>query len=293
MAMEKKWSEVPPQTLTANGTTLGVVVIADTVGFYIKQVACLTNSSGPSSNLPVQIKRILNTTTMIVGLVDNKIASFAALDISAYTTAAGSQIGAQSQNKNSIPDGDHYLAIYEGDQINADRVIGVDQYGRFYNKNNPLPVGFDGTISIGEVEVVGSNGNIIEPNPDGSINVNIVSTPSPGNTVINQYSEANSVGSGITTLVLQYTVPLVDTNAVLQRISVAGENIAKWTVFWNATQIDTRRTFYGNLNEYFEFTTGGSDGFVLQPGDTIKVYVLHMKPYVADFEARIQVLQIT
>lgn len=171
MAMERTWNVVPPQTLTANGTTLGVVTVADTAGFYIKQDAYLTNSSGPSSNLPVQIKRILGSTTMVVGPIDNKITSFKPLDVSAYTVASGAQIGAQEQPKNKVPDGDHYLAVYEGDPINADRVISVDQHGDHYSSTNPVPVTFDGTISIGEVEVIGPSGHLLDPNADGSLNV--------------------------------------------------------------------------------------------------------------------------
>lgn len=292
MAIEGKMSVVPPRLLTADGTAQGIVAVADTAGFRTKQVAYL--QSGTQPNLPVQVKKVLSPTLLIVGRVDNKIASWVPLDISAYTVADSASIGAEEQNKNNIPWEDHYRAVYESDPVVADRVVFVDKYGNFYDNNNPLPIVFDGTISIGQVEVIGTNGNIIEPNPDGSINVNIVSTPSAGNDVINKYSEANAVASGATTTVVTYTVPLSKTSAVLQRISVSGENIAKWTIFINSVQIDTRRTFFGSsLSEYFEFTTGGSDGVVLLPGDLIEVMVLHNRPFVADFEGRIQVLEIT
>lgn len=293
MALEGKMSAVAPQLFTANGTAQGIIALADTAGFRTKQVAYLKNGPSDPNPKPVQVKKVLSPTLLIVGAVDNKIASWVPLDISAYTTASSALIGAEEQNKNNIPQEDHYRAIYESDPVVADRVVFVDKYGNFYDKNNPMPIVFDGTVSIGQVEVIGSNGNILEPNTDGSINVNIVSVPTAGNTIINKYSEANALPSGSTVTVVQYTVPLSKSSAILQRISVAGENIAKWTIFWNAAQIDTRRTFYGNLNEYFEFTTGSSEGFVLQPGDTITVKVLHNKPYVGDFEGRIQVLEIT
>lgn len=144
------------------------------------------------------------------------------------------------------------------------------------------------------VEIKGTNGNIIEPNPDGSINVNVVSVPAIGNVVRNIYSEANAVPSGVTTTVATYTVSGALTESVLERVSVSGDNIAMFTVFVNATQIDTRRTYFGgSLNEYFEFTTGTSNGYVLTPGDVLTVRVLHNRPTLGDFEGRIQVLEIT
>lgn len=144
------------------------------------------------------------------------------------------------------------------------------------------------------VEVIGTNGNIIEPNADGSLNVNVVSVPTVGNVVRNIYSEANAVSSGIMTTVVSYTVSGALTESVLERISVSGDNIAMFTVFVNATQIDTRRTYFGgSLNEYFEFTTGTSNGYVLTPGDVLTIKVIHDRPTLGDFEGRIQVLEIT
>lgn len=297
MALEGKMSAVTPQPFTADGTPQGVITVANTAGFRTKQVAYIINNTfaSPTTGKPlaVQVKRVLSPTKLIVGLIDQKIASWMPLDISAYLVADGAAIGAEEQNKNNIPWEDHYRAVYESDPVVADRVVFVDKYGNFYDNNNPMPIIFDGTVSIGQVEIIGTNGNIVEPNADGSINVNIVSSPVAGNTVVNQYSEANSVPSGSTTSVVQYTLPLSKTSGILQRISVAGENIAKWTVFINAGQVDTRRTFYGNLNEYFEFTTGGSDGVVLNPGDQVTVKVVHNNLHVGDFEGRIQVLEIT
>ena len=57
--------------------------------------------------------------------------------------------------------------------VSADRVVPVDPHGNFYNGNNPLPVAFDGTISIGDVTVVGTAPNHypLEPNSDGSLNI--------------------------------------------------------------------------------------------------------------------------
>jgi hypothetical protein len=149
------------------------------------------------------------------------------------------------------------------------------------------------TSTNDSIAIGNTSGKLLTINPDGSINATIVEKPSTGEVVKNIYSEANSVASGLTTTLVTYTVPGSLTTSIVQRISVSGENIAKFTVFVNAVKIDTRRTFFGDsLSEYFEFTTGSSDGFALNPSDTVVVKVLHNRPSVGDFEARLQVLEI-
>lgn len=297
MALERAWLTVTPIPLVADGTAQGLVTVADTAGFKVKGSAYLANTNG--LQMIVQINQVISPTQMVVGKQGSSpsstggAASGAVVDISAFTVITGSTIGFPQQPKNKIKTDDIDEAIYEADPTVAIRSVLVDQYGNFYDIDNPIPIIFDGTISIGEVEVIGKNGNTIEPNTDGSINVNVVTTPVVGNVVINQYNGINSVASGATSTVVQYTLPIDQTSGVLQRISVSGDNIAKWTVFINADQIDTRRTYYGSsLSEYFEFITGTADGVPLVPGDIVTVKVLHNRPYVGDFEGRIQVLQI-
>lgn len=139
MALERKWDTVSPQAFIADGTPQGFITLADTQGFRTKQVAYLKSTSNPIA-VPVQIKRVLSPTVLVVGAVDNKIASWTPFDVSAYTVASGAVIGAEEQNKNAIPRDDHYSAIYESDPVVADRVISVDQYGRPYTPANTLPV---------------------------------------------------------------------------------------------------------------------------------------------------------
>lgn len=290
MALERNLNAVPPVLLTADGSTEGVVTVTNTCGFYVKQQAILQAPFLPPLN--VEIKRVVSATVLWVGPASPNMNH--RVNISAYTVAAGSFIFANDQPKAVLPMETRMYASYVQEPSNSWRTTAVDCIGNPYDAGNPLPVSLEGSITIGQVEVKGSGSNIIEPNADGSLNVNIVSTPSAGNTVKNIYNEANSVASGADTLLVQYTVPMGITNSVLQRISVSGENIAKFTVFVNGTKIDTRRTFLGSsLSEYFEFITGSSDGFILNPSDLLVVRLVHTRPYVGDFEGRIQVLEIT
>ena len=289
MALERDLNAVPPTLLTVDGSAHGVAVVASTCGFFVKQQVTLQAPSLPP--LTLEVKRVVDYTTLWLGIKGPKMTHN--VDLSAYTVALGSFIFAEEQSKATLSEEARNFASYIQEPSNSWRSTSVDCNGNPYGADNPLPVVFEGSISIGAVEVKGTNGNFIEPNPNGSINVNIISIPTVGNVVKNIYSEANSVASGATTILVQYTVPLSITDAVLERISVSGENIAKFTVFVNGTQIDTRRTFYGSsLSEYFEFTTGSSEGFILHPADLLVVKVLHTRPYVGDFEGRIQVLEI-
>ena len=290
MALERKWNAVLPQLFTVDGTAQGVITLADTAGFKTKQLAyLLKNATNP---LPVQVMKVLSPTKLIVGAINAKLSGWMPLDVSAYTVASGASIGAEEQDKiANPPDGDHYKAVYESDPTVADRVVFVDKYGNFYDNNNPLPIIFDGTIAIGSVEVIGSNGNILEPNPDGSINVNVLPTINPANTVKNVFGTAAAVVSGSTTTIVQYTVPM-NKVAILERCVASGENIGTYTVLINNTTQAVKRTYYaGGFNVDFDFTTGGENGFVLQPGDNVKVTILHNRPDPANFDARIQVFE--
>lgn len=174
MAFERKLAAVPPQAFTANGTSVGVVTIASTAGFFIKQFVNLQSNTIPSAGF--QVKNILSETQLVIGLPDNSLnAPQKPLDLSAYTVADASTISAPEQNNFPIKPDDHYLAVFMPAPVSADRVIDVDPYGNPYGPDNPYPVSFSGSISIGDVTVIGTAPNHypLEPNADGSINVDL------------------------------------------------------------------------------------------------------------------------
>jgi hypothetical protein len=145
MAYERDWAAVPPQAFTANGGQWGLVTVADTAGFRVKQNAWLKNTA--NQTLPVQIKVVLSPTTLIVGYCDNQIANWPKLNISAWTVSAGTTIGAEWQPKSRITPEDIIRAAYEGDPVAAIRTFGVDEYGNPWSAANPLPVNADVTVN--------------------------------------------------------------------------------------------------------------------------------------------------
>lgn len=294
MAFEQKLAAVSPQAFTANGTSLGVVTIASTAGFYIKQSVVLQSNTLQQASF--QVKNVLSTTQLILGPNNNNLNSSPKnrSDLSIYTVVDGSAISAQEQDNFPIPGNDHYNTVFMPAPVMADRVIGVDPYGNFYTPENPVPVSIDGTIVVSTVEIKGSpSGDLLNVNADGSINVVVESSPSTTSTVVSVYDVISAVASNSTVQIVTYTIP-VGKQAVLQRCPVSGDNIGKYTLLINGTPQDTLRTMFGSdLTGMFDFTSGNESGLLLGSGDQIIIEVFNPRPYPADFNGRIQVLIFT
>lgn len=308
MAFERAWSAVSPQSFTADGTRFGLVTVADSCKFRVKQSVYLKNTAG--ALLAVQVKKVISPTQLIVGTINNaQIGQWPPLDISSWTVASGAAIGAEEQQKNKIQDGDHYLAVYEGDPVVADRVIPVDCNGNFYGPENPVPVSIDGgTITIGTVRTTACDNdpspgdihssirisdcaNDLKINPDGSINVVVENpTPTSGQNIFITYDESGPVPSGSPTTILTYTVPVGDT-ASLQRVFASGENIARFDVLINGSELATKRTYFGGaLDVNFPFNTSNGEGVLLHAGDVITVVVLQDRLSTAVFESTLELI---
>lgn len=166
MASERTWNAVPPVLLTANGTPIGLLQVTDTAGFYYGMQATLKNNA---TQLTVYVGLVVDSTHLWVRAQKNS--PDYNVDLSAFTTATASTISAAVQNKSSVPMESRLLATYETDPVDAWRIIPVDSYGNHYTDSNPLPVAFDGTVSIGDVHILGPapDNNELNVNPDGSL----------------------------------------------------------------------------------------------------------------------------
>ena len=291
MANERQYDSIGPIAFIADGGANGVVTVASVSGLRVKQEVIVSATSVPALTTKLEIKKVLSATKFIIGPIKTTGEFMSRQNLSAYTTANNATIKVIEQKKSKPTAVDIINAVYEQEPIVAIRTHYVDELGNSYNNKNPLPIAFDGTISVGKVQVEGENGNTIEPNSDGSVNVNIVTAPS-ANVIKNTFSQASAVAPGIETTITTYVVP-VTTIAFLQRISVSGENMGQYKIYRNASLIDSRRTYFGgSVNENFEYSNGPADGYSLNQGDVITVKILHNRPHVGNFEARIQALEI-
>lgn len=129
--------------------------------------------------------------------------------------------------------------------------------------------------------------HVVKVNADGSLNVNAIVTPSAPRTVESLFGSITSVPSGSLTTILTYTVPVSETD-YLGKIEVSGTNIGQYDVYINAVLKARQRTYFGgDLNSLFDYTMGQEDGVILNSGDIVEIKVIHNRPMLGDFEARI------
>lgn len=150
------------------------------------------------------------------------------------------------------------------------------------------------------VKIVGNNtssasGAVTESqaivDSDGSIQVSL--QPSASDNVVSEFNSITAVASGINTTLITYTVP-VSTIAYLQRIELSGNNIATYEIYIDAVLSGKKRTYFGgSLNETFDFDAGTNRGLKLIAGTVVQLKVLHNRPDLGDFEARLQAILTT
>jgi hypothetical protein len=164
----------------------------------------------------------------------------------------------------------------------------------FDESQDRLRVDAEVTAVIGTVECVidassGDNISISDGNdtlgvnPDGSINVNVVTSTAGEYKVI--YGEKTAVASGVTETLISFS-PVA--NSRLVQIDVSGTNIATYELYQNSAIINKKRTNFGSsLNESFSF-----DGLMLGSGDNITISVVHPRPYDGDFNATLKYIEV-
>jgi hypothetical protein len=164
------------------------------------------------------------------------------------------------------------------------------------NNSNTVAVNADGSIDVNVVLDAStdnvaikdpSSGNSLKVNADGSINVVSDVTPVV-QTVKSFFNSITSVASGATSSIITYTVPTGKT-AFLQRVSFSGSNIATYSVLLNSTEIDRQRVYFGgDLTKNVDY----SSGIPLASEDVIEIEVYNFRPTSADFESRIQIIEV-
>lgn len=303
MAFEKRWESVPPTNFTSNGTAQGIVTIAATFGFKVKQKVFVASST--QTTLFLEVKRVLSLTQLIVG-PEGKITDTA--DISLYTSADTANLYALEQPRPSIPQTEYERAVFEEEPTVAKRVVFVDQLGDFYDDANPLPIAFSGPINIGQVRIVAADDdphagdlhssvrvndgtNDLKVNNDGSINV-IVTSGGGSGIVFSTFVQSLAVPINATEVLIKYTVPAGKTDYLL-KVDVSGSNIATYDILLNGNAFARKRTYFGgDLSQVFNFGDNNANAFKLVAGDILKVQVTNFRPSAGDFEARIQYIEV-
>lgn len=126
MTIERKWEAVASQSLTADGTTNGIITIADTKLWRVGQALYLRSNT--QTEVLVRVERITSSTTMrVVSAAPN--CSPTPIDISAYLLADAASIDAFEQNTPRVSPEETARAAFDFEPVNAFRVRLVDEYG--------------------------------------------------------------------------------------------------------------------------------------------------------------------
>jgi hypothetical protein len=133
------------------------------------------------------------------------------------------------------------------------------------------------SVSIGD-----EDGDKLQINPDGSVNVNVVQT---AQVLKSYFFEVSNVVTGITETLCTYTALAP---VYLQKIEFSGTNIAAYELDIDGVITDKKLTFFnGNLENKFDF----NQGLNIELGQVITVKVYHNRPDPGTFNARMQILE--
>ena len=148
---EKRYLVIPPTALTADGTTEGVITIANTYCFKVGQ--CVLFKQG-ATFLKAKIQQVLSETQFKVIDMGESITTKDDLDMSGFLAGATVELmgNAKERKRPVIELLEIQREVYEEEPTIAIRTHSVDWLGRSYDASNPLPVQLsDGSIDIGTV----------------------------------------------------------------------------------------------------------------------------------------------
>lgn len=118
----------------------------------------------------------------------------------------------------------------------------------------------------------------------------------PGNTSASDisffvYGTAAAVAAGVETTILSYVVPAGIYHII--RAEFGGQNIGTFKQYWNATEKDQYITYWGaGMNGSWNYSIADYGGVAVAPGTVITIKILHNRPQVGDFYAKLVLLNI-
>lgn len=161
--------------------------------------------------------------------------------------------------------------IFEGQVLKG---YYFDIYSGKFNKNPE--------VQVGSVSLTDGDGDDLQINPDGSLNVNVVST---GQELKSFFNEVTDVATGITEVLVSYTATAP---VFLQKVEMSGTNIATYELYIAGVLQDRKLTYFGStLDAIFNF----NQGLNISVGQLIEVRVYHNRPDLGDFTSRLQILE--
>ena len=125
--LEKRLYAVSPQLITANGSATGYINVANACNLLkVKQKISITDSLGNFKEL--EVKRVDEPDRVYLGPISTPIGVYS--DLSVYTTANGSFVFADEQQRPKVPEEQIPRAVYAEEPTVAIRSVLVDPCGK-------------------------------------------------------------------------------------------------------------------------------------------------------------------
>lgn len=305
MALERKLLEIPPQLFTSDGTSRGKLVIADPCLFRVKQDVIIESST--QSLIESIVQEVLEDGTIIVGprdAGDRRYHQKAKTDLSAYLVADGATIRAERQGLKGMDIKEIAQEGFERGPISAFRNINVDKCGHVNDEQHPVWVQLtDGSINIGtvnaELEVqlshqdnipdvgdiadsvqVGDGVEIIEVNPDGSINVVVLTAPVANNPIHVQNTHNIDQDTSFEEI---FSFTSTDNATIILQVECTGGTFAHYRLKVNGTIKREQRSTPTNSNVEFIFEQPLPLVNTIKLTVEAKIFALH-PPFASDHD---------
>lgn len=109
-----------------------------------------------------------------------------------------------------------------------------------------------------------------------------------------RYNEVTNVLPGLETLITSYTA-VSTADCYLQQVASSGTNMAEFRVYINGVVSDKQYSSLTQFGVQFDYFTGNTSvpGVKLSTGDIVTVKALQNRPYSCNFNATIQILEVT
>ena len=183
---------------------------------------------------------------------------------------------------------DDSIRLGDGAKLTTATQIGL-KVGLDVNVINEVDIE-DLNASKDNVAIRDSDGDELKINADGSIST--APTVNANVTGAQKYNEVSLVPTNVETTIVTH-IAVGGRKTFLQRVDASGDNIGKFRIKVNGVTIETMRTMFGdNLNCNSIFNGDINPGLEVTVGDIISITVLNPRSNSADYNGRIQYLEV-
>jgi hypothetical protein len=144
MAFEKRYAAIAARLFVSDGQANGNIELPTTSSFKVKQKVVVTASGEPNQEL--EVKAVFSDTILKVGPISGNIRQ--GFNLSAYTVAKNAAILADEQPRAGITGDEIRRAVYDEEPTMAYRNVMVDEFGRYWDKENRFPVDIGAEINV-------------------------------------------------------------------------------------------------------------------------------------------------